>query len=110
MNEEDREAMGRDWASRAENLFDNLSPLEAMDKLKRLSELGGDTAINNDPNALQLVRSVANLKDEEINVWVNNWVPDRNAKKMLFFDREVRNYRNKSREALGMEPLEKLVN
>ncbi len=102
--------MGIDWAHDADNLFEDLSPMEAMEKLRQLVDKGGDTAINNDPKQLQLLRSMARVKDQDINVWVNNWVPDRNPAHIIFLDQQIRYYRDKCREALDMGPAETRVN
>lgn len=109
MKEFERE-MGTNWSEHVDELFGNLSAAEAMDKLKLLTDMGGEEAVNKDPKSLQLIRAIANSSDEDITTWVNRWVPNRHPHKFLFFDGQMKYYRNLCRKALDLKPYEPKVN
>lgn len=108
--DEARDVMGKNAFEIADNSFEDLSPLAAMEKLRVLVTAGGDKALNTDPKSLQLIRSVARLTDDQINAWVNLQVPRHNPEELLFFDNRIRDYRDKCLQAMKLDAKKPLKN
>ncbi len=97
---EAREVMDGDWAESAKNLFEDLTPMEAMDKFQYLMRHGGVETTDADPQTQQLIRSMAKISDSDINTWANNVVPDHSPNVILFYNQQMKDYRNSFRELL----------
>ena len=86
--------------------FRNLDPIEAMEKFRELLSGGtGATLELKDPKSLQLIRTVANVSDAEIAIWLNRVVPKRDPERYIDFDTKMKKIRTDCRKVLGMEPL-----